>query len=60
MTAFHYFDKNRTGYVKASDLELIIHGLGKNLSKRYVRDLVSRAADVKKSSRIYYDAICYS
>eukprot|EP01090_Pellita_catalonica_P002885 TRINITY_DN1249_c0_g1_i2.p1 TRINITY_DN1249_c0_g1~~TRINITY_DN1249_c0_g1_i2.p1 ORF type:complete len:899 (-),score=190.05 TRINITY_DN1249_c0_g1_i2:1-2697(-) len=58
LQAFQYFDRNRTGYLKVKDVETVIHNLGNQYSKRFVRDLVCRAADKKKSSRLTYARLC--
>jgi hypothetical protein len=54
--AFHYFDRERVGYLKSEDLENLFHSLGQCFSKIYVRDLVSRICEPSKSHsrRFYY------
>jgi len=46
-----FFDKNKTGYIKADDLETILFYLGENLSLRYVHNLLNKTTE---SSRILY------
>jgi len=53
LQAYHFFDRNRTGYIKTVDLEAIIHSLGLDLPPKYVRDLVNNAAD-KHRKKIDY------
>jgi len=35
LRAFHYFDKNRVGYLKTEDLGNILYCSGLDLSKKY-------------------------
>jgi len=51
LEAFEFFDKNKTGYIKADDLETILFYLGENLSLRYVHNLLNKTTE---SSRILY------
>ncbi|BBN17937.1 hypothetical protein MPTK1_7g18160 [Marchantia polymorpha subsp. ruderalis] len=51
LQAYRYFDRNRVGYLKADDLRRILHGLGKFLSQRNVKDLVACAVTESSKSR---------
>jgi len=55
--AYQYFDKNRVGYIKADDLELLFHCVGRNFSKHYCRELVSKVCEPNKAGSgrcLYY------
>ncbi|KAL2613073.1 hypothetical protein R1flu_024765 [Riccia fluitans] len=51
LQAYRYFDRNRVGFLKADDLRRILHGLGKFLSQRNVKDLVACAVSESCKSR---------
>lgn len=51
LEAFHFFDRNQTGYLKSEDLETIIHCLGRFYSRYYVRHLVF---GVSEHSKVFY------
>eukprot|EP00243_Klebsormidium_subtile_P011602 TRINITY_DN6651_c0_g1_i2.p2 TRINITY_DN6651_c0_g1~~TRINITY_DN6651_c0_g1_i2.p2 ORF type:complete len:237 (+),score=107.62 TRINITY_DN6651_c0_g1_i2:684-1394(+) len=48
---FRFFDKSKSGYLKADDLKRILHNLNKFLSQRHVKDLVTSALSETRSAR---------
>jgi len=48
LRAFHYFDKNRVGYLKTEDLGNILYCSGLNLSKNIVHELIDKVSTVRK------------
>ncbi|KAL0476599.1 hypothetical protein AKO1_006043 [Acrasis kona] len=60
LLAFRYFDRNNCGYLRAEDLEIILHNLGAGYSRGFVQDIVSRSTDPHDSSRILYPTIIKS
>ncbi|KAL3522783.1 hypothetical protein ACH5RR_015617 [Cinchona calisaya] len=60
LQAFRFFDQNRVGYIRAEDMRLIIHNMGKFLSHRDVKELVQSAvleSNTGRDDRIFYDKL---
>lgn len=57
LEAFHFFDRERVGYIRAEDLRSIIHSLGKFHSKRVVKEFLRIA--VLESNKGRDDRILY-
>jgi hypothetical protein len=45
ISAFRYFDRNGTGYLKREDAEAILHALDAHLSRRFIHSIVTNACD---------------
>uniref|UniRef100_A0A6B2LAJ8 EF-hand domain-containing protein n=1 Tax=Arcella intermedia TaxID=1963864 RepID=A0A6B2LAJ8_9EUKA len=58
--AFHYFDKNRVGYIKSDDLEHLFHCIGQYFSKRTIRDMVNRVCDASKQTHAPHSSYSHS
>eukprot|EP01130_Rhizamoeba_saxonica_P003875 TRINITY_DN1606_c0_g2_i2.p1 TRINITY_DN1606_c0_g2~~TRINITY_DN1606_c0_g2_i2.p1 ORF type:complete len:578 (-),score=140.29 TRINITY_DN1606_c0_g2_i2:36-1769(-) len=52
LQAYEFFDKNKQGYLKVGDLEDILHCLGSNLTRIYVRNLIS--PHISDDKFVYY------
>ncbi|KAK4263478.1 hypothetical protein QN277_028877 [Acacia crassicarpa] len=60
LQAFHFFDRNRVGYIRVEDMRLMIHNLGKFLSHRDVKELVQSAlleSNTGRDDRILYNKL---
>jgi len=55
LRAFHYFDKNRVGFLKTEDLGNILYCSGLQLSKNIVHELIDKVSSVRK---VKYNDIC--
>jgi Ca2+-binding EF-hand superfamily protein len=40
--AFRYFDKNNDQYIQADELEILMHIIGKSISRERIRDLINK------------------
>ncbi|KAK1314638.1 hypothetical protein QJS10_CPA06g00457 [Acorus calamus] len=57
LQAFRFFDRNRVGYIKVEDMRLILHNLGRFLSHRDVKEMVTFAlleSNNPRDNRIFY------
>ncbi|KAK1267334.1 hypothetical protein QJS04_geneDACA000562 [Acorus gramineus] len=57
LQAFRFFDRNRVGYIKVEDMRLILHNLGRFLSHRDVKEMVTFAlleSNTQRDNRIFY------
>ena len=46
--AFAFFDRNLVGYLRFDDIETILHSLGRNFSRAFVKQLLAKFEVNKK------------
>eukprot|EP01126_Amoeba_proteus_P041548 TRINITY_DN4473_c0_g1_i6.p1 TRINITY_DN4473_c0_g1~~TRINITY_DN4473_c0_g1_i6.p1 ORF type:complete len:190 (-),score=64.96 TRINITY_DN4473_c0_g1_i6:278-847(-) len=55
--AFEYFDRNRVGFMKDTDLVSLFLTLGLHLSKSEISDLVNTVSGSKQARTLHYDLL---
>jgi Ca2+-binding EF-hand superfamily protein len=48
LKAFSFFDRNLVGYLRPDDFETILHSLGRNFSRHFVKQLLAKFEANKK------------